>query len=143
MDNQTAIKLIQGIADSIKNNPNQFHFEINIIGTNVVNNAPGIGLAVTANGGGPGSNTVGFQSNLNASDISIVQKKADGEINSQINKLTDALDGIIVELKQSSVNESKINNLYKSILGNWVPNVITNTIGGILAACGIKFLGLI
>ena len=74
MELSEAAELVDGIAESIRNNPSQFHFEIQITGTNVTTIGGGIGLSVQARGGGPSSTTIGFQSNLSGADIEISQK---------------------------------------------------------------------
>jgi hypothetical protein len=141
MDKETAIKLIQVIVDSLENNPSQFNFEINVVGTSVVNKAPGIGMAVNASGGGLGSTTIGLQSSVSASDVKISQKRANKEIQRQITELTTNLRAIIDELKKPKPDENKIKGFFQSLVGKWIPDVITKTIGGILAAFGIKLVG--
>jgi hypothetical protein len=141
MDKETAIKLIQVIVDSLENNTSQFNFEINVVGTSVVNKAPGIGMAVNASGGGLGSTTIGLQSSVSASDVKISQKRANKEIQRQITELTTNLRAIIDELKKPKPDENKIKGFFQSLVGKWIPDVITKTIGGILAAFGIKLVG--
>ena len=64
MDTRDAADIIDGIAKSLTEHPNQFQFKIDITGQSVVSNGGigiGIGVQVNAVGGGPGSTTIGNQ----------------------------------------------------------------------------------
>jgi hypothetical protein len=60
MTNIEAAELIETMIASIKTNPAQFNISVSVIGQSVVSHG-GIGMKVTAVGGGPGSTTIGNQ----------------------------------------------------------------------------------
>jgi hypothetical protein len=132
MDKESATGLINAVIQSIKQNPGQFQFNLNIIGTNVVNSAPGIGLNVNATGGGAGSTTIGYQSKLNSPQIKISQKEADDKIKQQMSKLTANLEAILEEMNKTKPDKSKIRIIFSSLSEKWVPGLITSVVANIL-----------
>ena len=76
METHEAAELVETVAKSIAENPSQFHFEINIAGTQAMAIGGGTGFFAQAVGGEPGSTTIGFQSSMSGEDVKIAQKTA-------------------------------------------------------------------
>ena len=139
MKQAEAISLIQAIADSIKRNPGQFRFEINITGTSATSIGGGTGISVNVTGGRAGSNTIGFQSKVNGTNIQIAQKTADEAIRREMTWLNNQLQTIIDELKSQSPSHGNLQKVYRSLVNTWVPGFIISVIGNILTmALGIS-----
>ena len=58
MEIEEAVSIIEEMIQSLKNNPNQFHINVNVTGQQITSQG-GTGLIITATGGGPGSTTIG------------------------------------------------------------------------------------
>jgi len=134
-----AAQLIEAIARSIERNPSQFHFMVNIAGTKVTNIGGGTGLSVQAIGGGDGSQTIGFQSNMSGANIEIAQKAADAAISQEMSALVKNLDNLVSELRSSAPNKSRINSILDLLKQTWVPNVITSIVANIIAKVAFSY----
>jgi hypothetical protein len=67
MKSSEAVQLLTLIADSLDRNPDQISLQCIIAGTSVIHSGSGgTGLSVSAAGGAPGSQTIGFVSQVNA-----------------------------------------------------------------------------
>jgi hypothetical protein len=137
MNAKEAAELIRGIITSIVDNPSQFHISVNVVGQQVTSHG-GIGLKVTAVGGGPGSATVGQFVSVGGAQATIAQERGAQAINQQFQALLDSLNAIASQLDSSSPDKVAIERLYRSLLNNWVPGVITSLVGNVLS----KVIGL-
>lgn len=133
MNEKEASEIIDSIIDSIKNNPNQFKIEINVTGQSISNVSGGIGLSVSATGGGPGSTTIGQKISMNGMQIRIAQKAGVDAMNQQMQTLIDSLSAISNELTSRKPDIKKISKIYQSLKNTWVPSLITSMLGSILA----------
>jgi hypothetical protein len=138
MENAEAATMIRAVADSIRNNPGQFHIEINVTGQHVESHG-GTGLSITAVGGGAGSNTIGQIVSLDGSQINIAQKKGAQVMDDQLRLLTRALDSIAIQLESPAPDKGIIKKAYESLKNTWVPGVISSVIGNILTHVGMHF----
>ena len=136
MDVKDASKIIDSIAESIKDHPNQFHIEVNVTGQSI-SSYGGIGAVISATGGAPGSTTIGQSVSMNGAQIEIAQK-ARTAMNQQLQSLVEALNQISSELKAQQPNKSKISGIYKSLKETWVPQLIVSVLGYIL----VKSIGI-
>lgn len=139
MEINEAAQLIEAIARSIEQNPSQFHFTVNITGTKVTSTGSGVGLSVQATGGGPGSQTIGFQSSVSGADIEIVQKAADAEISQQMSALVENLDNLVSELRSPIPNKNRIDSILNFLKQTWVPNVITSIVANIVTRMALGY----
>ncbi len=128
-----AAEIIDAMARSIRENPSQFHFEINVIGTQATAIGGGTGLSVQARGGGPGSTTIGYQSTISGANIEIGQKAANAAIRQEMSALVQTLNNLASELRLASPDKKRINVILDSLKQSWIPNVIASVIGGIVA----------
>jgi hypothetical protein len=133
-----AASLIEGIAASIRAEPAQFHFNVSIsmVGTRVTHHGPGIGMQVTATGGGPGSHTVGLQSSVSMNDATfeVARQRTNAEMSQMCGKLLSTLDEIAVGLRDGSMSKkAAMQKRYEQ----WVPPLITSTVANILSAIAV------
>ena len=133
MQIEEATELLDVMARSLAENPGQFHFTINITGTQATSIGGGTGLSVQAMGGEPGSTTIGYQSSLNQPNVEISHATADAAIREQIGALVDALNGLASELRSTTPNRNRMREIMKVMEQSWVPNVITAVVASIIA----------
>jgi len=136
MEKETASQIIKNIAEAIKNDPAQFHFNVNISGMNVRASGGSTGMIVSATGGGPGSQTTGLHVSMNNHDIEIANQTANAALSQQMTQLYDTLNEIAEKL--GTEEKDVIENLYNSLKNTWVPGVVTSVVGNVLSlALGI------
>ena len=132
MEVNEATQLIEAIAKSIEQNPGQFHFTVNVTGTRGTAIGGGTGISVHTTGGGPGSQTTGFQSTINGTDIEIAQRAADATISKQMSELVETLNNLASELRRPMPNKTSISSMLASLKQTWVPNVIASLVANII-----------
>ena len=127
-----AAAVIEAMANSLRTNPNQFHVNLSIVGTRATSHGGGIGLSVTATGGGPGSHTVGFQSSasMGSAEISL----ANGAMQAEIVAIVSKLDEIVTELRKPKPD--------RSLLKRLASTVAEKGIGAVTAAAASKVVAL-
>ena len=131
MDPHHAAQVLDSIVDSLKQNPSQFHFNVNVsaTGMSATSHGGGIGAIGIAQGGGTG---IHASASMNDAQIHIAQSKADGAINEECQLLLDTLSEIAKEFRAKSPNKSKLKRMYESIKGTWVPGIITSVVGNLI-----------
>lgn len=136
MNKANASQIIKAIAESIKQDPAQFHFKVNITGMNVSASEGSTGMIVSAQGGGAGSKTIGLNVSLDNQKVQIAKKTADAALSQQMTQLYNTLNDIAEKLNTEKLNtedKSAIENMYNSLKNTWVPGVITSIVGNILS----------
>ena len=138
MEKQTAAQLIKIIAEAIKNDPAQFHFDLNISGMSISAKDNSTGMIVSATGGAPGSKTIGLNVSMNSNyNVEIVKKTANTALSQQVTQLYNTLNELAEKLENG--DKSGIEKLYNSLKNTWVPGVITSVVGNVLSlALGIS-----
>jgi len=126
-----AAQVIESIVDSLKGNPEQFQFSVNVSVTGMAASAHGgdIGAIGIAQGGGTG---VRATASMNDAHIQIAQRKANAAISEECQSLLNALSEIAQELKTESPDQSKVQRIYESLKGGWIPGVITSVVGNLI-----------
>ena len=137
MNAKEAADVIRGIAKSIVDNPSQFHISVNVVGQQVTSHG-GIGLSISAVGGGLGSTTVGQSVSMGGAQVTIAQERGVQAIEQQFQALLDSLSAIATQLESNSPDRGAINRIYRSLVDTWVPGVITSVVGNVLS----KAIGL-
>src|SRR3989344_6844019 len=127
MEKETASKIIKVIADSIKQDPAQFQFIVNISGMNVKTSGSSTGMIVSAQGGEAGSKTIGVNVSLDNQKVQIAKETADAAVSQQISQLYTTLNEIAEKLETE--DKSIIENMYNSLKNTWVPGVISSVVG--------------
>lgn len=132
MNKREAAGIIDSMIEPIKTDPQQFQIKINVTGQSVSNVSGGTGLAISAIGGGPGSNTIGQKVTLNGAQIEIARKAASDAMNQEMETLINSLSTISKELKSQKLDKERILKVYESIKKKtWVPSLITSVLGSI------------
>jgi len=137
MEIEEAIDIIDGIIQSLKDNPKQFHINVNVTGQKITSYG-GTGLNITATGGESGSNTIGQFVSANGADIQISQERGMQVMDDKFNALLQTLNKISIELQSSSPDKGIIKQLYNSLTNTWVPGIIFSVISKLLT----KAIGL-
>jgi len=137
MTTTEAADLIETMIGAIKANPGQFHISVKVIGQSVVSQG-GIGMKVTAVGGGPGSTTIGNQVTVGGAQVQIAQQSATEAINQQFGALLEALQTIATALRSPSPDRTLIQRAVDSLKNTWVPGVISGVVANVVS----KAIGL-
>ena len=125
-----AAQVVESIVESLKNNPNQFHFNVHVSATGMkAVSHGGIGAIGIAQGGGTGIHAT---VSMNDADVNIAQQKADAAINEQCQSLLNALSELAQELRAEKPDQSKVKRIYESLKNTWVPDVITSVVGNLI-----------
>ncbi len=131
MTTQDTIEIIDQIIDSLRTNPGQFNIQVSVVGQQI-SSSGGIGLSVSAHGGGPGSTTVGQIVSVDGTQVSFAQRAASKAMDQQVLALIQTLTEIRTQLASGSPDKSKVRRLYESLRDTWVPSLITSILGNIL-----------
>jgi hypothetical protein len=133
MKDTDAIRLIETILTSMRTNPAQFQFAVNIttVGAMGVGGSGGHGIVAIANA--PGS--TGFSASASAPSqmtIQIAEQRANQELNTQFAKIDQVLQQIVAELKSKIITTEKIDNFLQQLKQTWFPKVLVSVITFIL-----------
>ncbi len=131
MDNQSAAAIVEGICASLQHDPGQFHLAINVTGQ-AISVQGGTGLVISAQGGGPGSTTVGQQLTLDGGRVEIARQAGLQAMDAQMEALITSLGKVAAELRSPTPRKSVVERLVSSLTGTWVPGVITSVLGNLL-----------
>jgi hypothetical protein len=134
MENTEAVQIITTILNSMRDNPAQFQFSVNVTtaGAMGVGGQGGHGIVATANA--PGS--VGFSATASAPPqmtIQIAEQQANQELNSQFSQIEQALQSIISELQANTITQEKKDSFLGQLKNTWMPNVIVSVISFVLS----------
>ena len=129
-----AAQLIDAIAESIRRDPGQFNFAVNVTGTRVSVTDGRTGMVVSAQGGGPGSQTTGFVSSASTGDVEM--RRVDLATGAA---LTD-LYGTLKELAQAveAPDEGRIGAILRKLRSlSVVPAMVLDTVKSTLELADI------
>ena len=138
MDKNEACQIIENIRDSLINYPSQFNFKINIFGQQISASESSIGAVISAQGGAPGSLTVGNQITLDGAKVEILKDKGNQVKNDQFNAVIESLNEIINQLKSGKTDKNIIKAILERMKNSWVPDLIITILTTIL----LKSIGL-
>ncbi|MCH5548245.1 hypothetical protein L6227_02900 [Pseudomonas syringae pv. syringae] len=127
MNYKEAAGIVRSMADSIQSNPAQFKIEVSVVGQSIVSHG-GIGLQVSAVGGGPGSTTIGNQVTLGSTQVKFATQAADRAIGEQLTGLVKALNDVADQFESEKPDKGIIQSIIASLAGTWVPPVISAAI---------------
>ena len=131
MKTDEAAAVVRGMIASLRDEPDQFHISINVTGQSVTSYG-GTGLSIKAVGGGPGSSTIGQKVTASTGDIEIARTRGAQALDQQHSALLDSLDAIAAQLEAKTPDIGKIRGLYNSLVGTWVPGVVTSVLASVL-----------
>lgn len=129
MKNTVAVQLIETILNSMRNNPAQFQFSVNVttVGAMGVGGSGGHGIVATANA--PGS--VGLYASATAPSqmtLQIAEQHANQELNNQFAKIDQVLQEIIAELRANTITPEKKDSFLNRLAKTWLPKVLISTV---------------
>ena len=124
MTNIEAANIVATILESMRRNPAQFHFNVNVstIGAMGIGGSGGPGIVGIAQGGG-----VGFSASATAPSqvqIQFSQGQADAAINQQWAQIEKTLEQLVAELRASTLTRAKADGFLGSLKKTWLPNVV-------------------
>ncbi|PXX14033.1 hypothetical protein [Nitrosomonas ureae] len=132
MNNNEAAFLIQTMLKSMRENPAQFNFTVNVttVGAMGIGGPGGAGIVGIANGSGVG--VYASASAPSQMQIQISEQRANQELNAQFTKIQSILESIITELENTTISREKSETFIGKLKSTWLPNVVIATIAAIL-----------
>ena len=109
MNKEEFIGIVESMIQSLKENPNQFHVNINISATGLraVSSGRSTGISSTVYGG----TGISARAEAGKGDIKIAQGIANQEFKKKLNKLIESLEKIKSEAKKDKPNENRMRSL--------------------------------
>ena len=134
MNHTDAVKIIEAILTSMRENASQFNFNVNVttVGAMGVGGPGGPGIVAVANG--PGS--VGFSASASSPtqmQIQIAEQRANQELNAQFANIQQTLESMLAELKGQTLDRAKADSLMGQIKNTWLPNVLGGVISTVIS----------
>ena len=127
-----AADVIEAMAKALRANPQQFQINISVIGQRVTSYG-GIGMQVTAVGGGPGSTTIGNQVTMGGAQVELSAQQGGHAMDQQFGALLQTLQEITTQLRAPAPDRGRIQRAIDSLKGTWVPGAITSTVVALIA----------
>lgn len=131
MDAQEAIKLIDAISESLRNDPSQFHYDVHVeqTGLKVQQTGPGIGYISSVTGGGTGTQ---ITVSATTGDVKLVRSKVDEAVIQDVKSALNLLEELKEKLSEEKPNKSSlekiIEGLKKTVLSPALVAAITTAI---------------
>ncbi|MGA8148469.1 MAG: hypothetical protein WB870_12995 [Gallionellaceae bacterium] len=138
MTNIEAANIAATILESMRRNPAQFNFNVNVspVGAMGIGGSGGPGIVGIARGGGVGFSATAVSPS--PAEIKFTQGQADAAINQQWAQIERTLEQLITELRRSTLTQEKADGFLASLKKTWLPNVVVATLIEIVKA----FLGV-
>lgn len=132
MNNNEAAYLVEAILKSMRDNPAQFQFSVNVttVGAMGIGGVGGAGIVGIANG--PGVGVYASASAPSQMQIRIAEQSANHELNSQFTKIQTILESIAQELRNNTLSREKGESFVGQLKTTWLPNVLVTAIAAIL-----------
>ena len=128
-----AAEVIDAISRSMRENPTQFHFTVNVAGPSTPVYGGGIGASVPRVGGGIGTAVTGPNVLLSSADITIAQGRGTRAFVQKLEELASALADLAQQLRSPQPDRPRIERLVASMTGTWVPGVVTSVVGKVVS----------
>lgn len=137
MNASEAAQIIESVAKSLREDPTQFYYNVNVtqIGTRITQTGPGTGLSVNVTSGGSGT-TIGYVSSVQGGNIDIeaVRQGFDKRIEEEVNRIAVTLDSIASTLKSPSPDKSLLSKLLGQLKNTVLVPALQATIASVVAA---------
>ncbi len=132
MNNNEAAFLVETMLKSMRENPAQFNFSVNVttVGAMGIGGPGGAGIVGIANG--PGVGVYASASAPSQMTIQIAEQRANQELNAQFAKIQSFLEAIISDLKNNTMSREKSETFVGKLKSTWLPNVVVTAIAAIL-----------
>lgn len=128
MKREEAIQLLSVLAQSLRSNPDQFSYavEVSATGAQAVASAPGAtGMSVTAVGGHGGNVTgANIRAEIKDADIGIARRQASEAERTEILSAAETIEAIAEELERGADDAGKLEQLLSGLSKLSVPVVI-------------------
>ena len=134
MNPSEGAQLIETMLESMKRNPAQFQFNVNVttVGAMGVGGPGGHGIVGIANG--PGVGVYASASAPSAMQIQIAEQSANQQLNTQFQAIQRTLEAIVQELKTQAMSAEKRDGFIGQLKTTWLPNVLVTLVASILTA---------
>jgi hypothetical protein len=132
MTNIEAANIVATILESMRRNPAQFHFNVNVstIGAMGIGGSGGPGIVGIAQGGGVGfSATAASHSQV---QIQFAQGQADATINQQWAQIEKTREQLVAELRTSTLTRENADSFLGSLKKTWLPNVVITALSEVV-----------
>ena len=130
MNANEAADIIDAMAASLRNQPQQFNISIKVTGQSIVSHG-GTGMSISVSGGGPGSTTTGNKVSISDAQVELAQQQGTQAMEEQVEALLASLAGLSKEFRSSKPNTTLIKQAIHSLRDTWVPGVIIGVLGNI------------
>lgn len=133
MKNSDAVKIIEAILASMRQNPSQFNFSYTVRATGAIGVGGSGGHGIVAIANGPGS--IGFQATASAPthyEIRAAESYANNEMNAQFSKIQKVLESMLEELEANTLDRTKADSFLSQLKDTWLPNVLSSVISIVL-----------
>lgn len=133
MKTTEAAELVEVILESMRRNPAQFvfHVEVTTVGAIGVGGPGGHGIVGIANG--PGVGVYASASAPTTMQIQISERAANEELNVQFQAAQRALEAIVQELRAQTMSAEKRDSFVAQLKSTWLPNVLVSLVTAILS----------
>lgn len=134
MNSSEGAQLIEAMLDSMRRNPAQFHFNVNVtpVGAMGVGGPGGHGIVGIANG--PGVGVYASASSPSAIQIQVTEQSANQQLNTQFQAIQHTLEAIVQDLKAQAMSAEKRDGFVGQLKTTWLPNVLVTLVASILTA---------
>jgi hypothetical protein len=137
-ETDSTVIALDAAIESLKKEPNQFNLTVTTVGVMATASNGGTGLSVQANGGGPGSTTVGLIASPSGGNIQLTQATADDQLKREAEKAVQLLQEIRGLLTQKKIDKPTIKSKLEAFSQTYVAPVLKSIIEALLK----KRLGL-
>jgi hypothetical protein len=141
MESKNASEIIRGLALCLRDNPNQFNYEVHVTltGVSVSASAPGaIGLQATAIGGQSGDVTgANIQPQFGEASIAFAQSQADGAISEQLTLAVMLLGQIASQLDDETTDPDTLQTMLDRLSQLALPVIVSETVRLLLKSVGL------
>jgi len=129
MRKEEFVGVVDSIIQSLRDNPNQFHVNINIstTGLKIESSGESTGIRATVYGG----TGVSARAEGGKGDIVITRGIADQEFKERLGKLVESLEAIKLEVKKDKPDKNRMRNLLYG-LKEYGPDIVGAILGKLL-----------
>ena len=133
MDHQSAARVIDGMVESLRNEPRQFSIELKVVGQQVSVTNGGIGQIISATGGGYKTTTIANKVSVDGSSVQLARGAGDQAMEEQVAALINALEHISDQFKSGNPDKGLIRNILGALGESWVPPMVSAVVTSLIA----------
>ena len=128
---EEALRVLDEVIKSLRENPGQFNIkvEVNTAGAVGIGGSGGPGIVGISNGGGTGFSAT--SSSPSQVSVNIARGEAGSRFGREMDELVQTLEGIKTEMQRADASADRANGLLKR-LGSWVPNVVVAVVSELI-----------